>query len=804
MNIQEKIELYNSFRQEWPISRLYTMTLDEYSKIGDKHTFTYWLESRLDQLGSIWGGSSFKFGIFNRNEQTPKRKDTGACYSDKYAWNSKYGSNESQAFDQIRSIIIKVAESANRGDLKAIEEADLGHAYKWKIAFHYQSDIANPIIAHFFKRELLFNICPELNHKASTTLFQAKILEKRKVGEDVFSFCERIYNTPSIKYWLYAPGENANMWPTFYNNHVMGLGWDIGDLKQYKTASEIKEAIKKTYNKTNNPTNDTKANWEFCNEMNIGDIVIAKQGRNSILGWGVITSDYYYDSSKYPEYPSLRNVKWIDTETKSHDEMGSIVLKTLTNITPYANYVDKMKKLLGIDTDNNNAPVDMKQIKLLKQKKQIILQGAPGTGKTYKTAELAVALCDGVDTLSMNREKIMERYRELYDEGRVSFTTFHQSMDYEEFVEGIKPIVNFEKQTEYIISKGIFKDISQKALLENIKLTPNCYTELEFEDNYELLISAIKTGKITEFQQKSTSTPIEVINISKNKNIIFRHKGCNKQYIISKERLTKLYDHYKTPDAFYQIKNINNEFRDIIGGCNCSGYWAILNYLFSHNSSVQSFDIDIKNLKEDEQENLIQRFISDIKKDRVERTNNQIRPYLLIIDEINRGNISKIFGELITLLEADKRIGEENELTVTLPYSQETFGVPSNLYIIGTMNTADRSVGYIDYAIRRRFAFITLKADRNVIESYYTDNDLKQKALAYFDQADALMKVSSEYEKDDLMIGHSYFLAKSEEELQNKMVYEVRPLLLEYFNDGLLAFRKDDEEYKAIKNFGEA
>ena len=179
-------------------------------------------------------------------------------------------------------------------------------------------------------------------------------------------------------------------------------------------------------------------------------------------------------------------------------------------------------------------------------------------------------------------------------------------------------------------------------------------------------------------------------------------------------------------------------------------------------------------------------------------------PFLLIIDEINRGNISKIFGELITLLEADKRIGEENELTVTLPYSQETFGVPSNLYIIGTMNTADRSVGYIDYAIRRRFAFITLKADRNVIENYYTDNDLKQKALAYFDQADALMKVSSEYEKDDLMIGHSYFLAKSEEELQNKMVYEVRPLLLEYFNDGLLAFRKDDEEYKAIKNFGEA
>lgn len=754
------------------------MTLDEYSKIGDKHTFTYWLESRLDQLGSIWGGSSFKFGIFNRNEQTPKRRDTGACYSDKYAWNSKYGSNESQAFDQIKSIIIKVAESANRGDLKAIEEADLGHAYKWKIAFHYQSDITNPIIAHFFKRELLFNICPELNHKASTTLFQTKILEKRKVGEDVFSFCERIYNTPSIKYWLYAPGENANMWPTFYNNHVMGLGWDIGDLKQYKTASEIKEVIKKTYNKTNNPTNDTKANWEFCNEMNIGDIVIAKQGRNSILGWGVITSDYYYDSNKYPEYPSLRNVKWINTETKSHDEMGSIVLKTLTNITPYTIYVDKMKKLLGIDTNNNNAPVDMKQIKLLKQKKQIILQGAPGTGKTYKTAELAVALCDDVDTTSMDRKNIIERYHELYDEGRIGFVTFHQSTDYEEFVEGIKPSLS-NRNISYKICDGIFKRIVKKSFCyfsEYDTITSVTSADNWFNELYDNLLEQIKKyGEISLADNKNTypyfiesingEDSIQVRIPSKNLHIKKMHLQALWNNGVTLENIDDKMKQYNKPPHTYEL----------------TYYKPVLYQMLKKNQPIKKTT-----------NNILQKPL----------INNQ--PYLLIIDEINRGNISKIFGELITLLEADKRIGEENELTVTLPYSQETFGVPSNLYIIGTMNTADRSVGYIDYAIRRRFAFITLKADRNVIENYYTDNDLKQKALAYFDQADALMKVSSEYEKDDLMIGHSYFLAKSEEELQNKMVYEVRPLLLEYFNDGLLAFRKDDEEYKAIKNFGEA
>lgn len=794
MNIQEKIELYNSFRQEWPISRLYTMRLDEYSKIGDKHTFTYWLESRLDQLGSIWGGSSFKFGIFNRNEQTPKRKDIGACYSDKYAWSSKYGNNESQAFDQIKSIIIKIAESAYRGDLKAIEEADLGHAYKWKIAFHYQSDIAHPIIAHFFKRELLFNICPELNHKTSTTLFQAKILEKRKMGEDIFSFCERIYNTPSVKYWLYAPGENANMWPTFYNNHVMGLGWDIGDLQQYKTTSEIKEAIKKTYNKANNPTNDTKANWEFCNEMNIGDIVIAKQGRNSILGWGVITSDYYYDPNKYSEYPSLRNVKWINAETKSHDDMGLIVLKTLTNITPYTNYVDKMKKLLGIDTDNNNVPADMKQIKLLKQKKQIILQGAPGTGKTYTTTELAVALCDNVDTTFMSRKDIIERYNDLYDGGRIGFVTFHQSTDYEEFVEGIKPCMTANGIT-YKISDGIFKKMAAIASVtkhDAVNNIPKYLGSEDYDSIYTSILNDIKAGKITALESTRHGTfPVHC----DGDDII-----CNSKTVKRRSHLRTLFDYF-----------INKEHRYDIKGLGKDDYFKLIEQLTNGRTRTLDYNyyqgilrVMLQRAKEATIEIGKQSTASPVE---VEDNNDNIvpnQPYLLIIDEINRGNISKIFGELITLLEADKRIGEENELTVTLPYSQETFGVPSNLYIIGTMNTADRSVGYIDYAIRRRFAFITLKADRNVIENYYTDNDLKQKALAYFDQVDALMKVSSEYEKDDLMIGHSYFLAKDEEELQNKMVYEVRPLLLEYFNDGLLAFRKDDEEYKVIKSFGEA
>ena len=167
--------------------------------------------------------------------------------------------------------------------------------------------------------------------------------------------------------------------------------------------------------------------------------------------------------------------------------------------------------------------------------------------------------------------------------------------------------------------------------------------------------------------------------------------------------------------------------------------------------------------------------------------------YILIIDEINRGNISKIFGELITLLEADKRLDASHPITLQLPYSKEKFAVPPNMYIIGTMNTTDRSTGSIDYALRRRFAFITLKSDKHAIEDFYDNNIsnknniLKNKALEMFNKIETFIKEhKSELDFDDLMPGHSYFMATTEEELQQKIEYEVEPLLQEYYKDGLL------------------
>jgi 5-methylcytosine-specific restriction protein B len=180
---------------------------------------------------------------------------------------------------------------------------------------------------------------------------------------------------------------------------------------------------------------------------------------------------------------------------------------------------------------------------------------------------------------------------------------------------------------------------------------------------------------------------------------------------------------------------------------------------------------------------------------------NKNKDFVLIIDEINRGNVSKIFGELITLLETDKRGGMEEEVKAKLTYSpQIDFSVPKNLYIIGTMNTADRSLGQIDYALRRRFAFYTLQASKKELEGFYKDKEdkVKEQALNYFQKIKNFLDkpgvVNDDLDADDIMIGHSYFMARTIEELEFKRDYEIRPLLDEYRKDGIINAKKGDIE----------
>ena len=379
--------------------------------------------------------------------------------------------------------------------------------------------------------------------------------------------------------------------------------------------------------------------------------------------------------------------------------------------------------------------------KLLKSKKNVILQGAPGTGKTYATAALALSVLGVTDVDFNDHVAVMRKYEELRGQKRIFFTTFHQSMDYEDFVEGIKPKVE-GGQVGYSVEDGMFKNVCA--------------------------------------------------SVSKGSDI----EGCIDKFIQS----IKGYEHKK-------------EIPTVSGRSNLYVWWNEGNTTISTRSVFSNMTLDerrtpsplnIENVKSqalgDEPDphhpQYAQAFINAVKAEYRDELQERARPVVLIIDEINRGNVARIFGELISLLEADKRSNAGHPLTVMLPYSKAEFSVPGEVYIIGTMNTTDRSAGTLDYAVRRRFAFVTLRSDREAVRRWYAESALGDKAVAVFDDVLKFIKEhnAGDLDIEDLMVGHSYFMAPDEAGLKLKIEYEVLPLIREYAKDGLLAVTSDELE----------
>ena len=441
---------------------------------------------------------------------------------------------------------------------------------------------------------------------------------------------------------------------------------------------------------------------------------------------------------------------------------------------------------------------------LLKNKLNVILQGAPGTGKTYTTASLALSICDE-DINYNDRDAVMKRYKELRDEGRIGFCTFHQSMDYEDFIEGIKPKTENGIVT-YDIEDGIFKRIcdeardiisvkkSDKIDFSNtrvFKMSLGDINEAEEVFSYCLENNVIALGwgedkdfsnctKREDFKALDSTwgaTAVEIFKTWMQKGDIVlisdRLKG-----IKAIARIVGDYEYNNsTPLRMCQFRKVEWLY---------NGEVITTNKFYGKRLSQQSiygFYDSNKIGKPDFNGNLNVDFLNEIITGNVNQ--EETKPYVLIIDEINRGNVSKIFGELITLVETDKRLGNpKTELTVELPYSKETFGIPKNLYIIGTMNTTDRSTGTLDYAVRRRFAFVTLGADETVLE----ENKACKEAKALFKDVKAFIENNKLEDIDigDLMVGHSYFMTDRPEILKQKIKYEVIPLLKEYIKDGIL------------------
>ena len=541
------------------------------------------------------------------------------------------------------------------------------------------------------------------------------------------------------RYWLYAPGQNSEHWEEFYNEGIMALGWDdLGDLKQYETKAEIVLKLQELNETKMSKKNDATANYEFINGIAVGDIVIVKKGRGAILGYGEIESEYFYDDNR-PEMKSCRRVNWIKKGFWETDH--SLALKTLTDITNYnsddENYEFYYEKLMGLMTGEIIKKPKMKKIELPINQ---ILYGPPGTGKTYNTINKALEIIDP-EFLELNKDKrseLIKRFNELKTKGQIVFSTFHQSMSYEDFVEGIKP-VSVNDQVNYKIEKGIFKRISIES--EKYSLTSSDDSidkKIDFENRFDYL-----KNMLDEEDEKGLEIPM-----------------TKKQYYIT------------------GIDDSHIKFRKASGGTSHDLVISVLRDIYLGKRKYNQAGLGIYYYP----------LIEALK--RVKPTADfkiaevQNKEFVLIIDVINRGNVSQIFGELITLIEEDKRLGQENELKVTLPYSKEEFGVPANLHIIGTMNTADRSVEALDTALRRRFSFIEMVPKPELIR---TEGSLKAKngILDEIDLVAVLHIINKRIEKildRDHMIGHSYFLkVKNLKGLKGTFQNSIIPLLQEYF-----------------------
>lgn len=469
-----------------------------------------------------------------------------------------------------------------------------------------------------------------LTEKGKNTVMTNELVKKiyKEVGNRSTTKNKENSGTLSKKnnYWIYSPGVGASKWDEFYQQGIMGIGWEkLGDLNQYANQDAISQKMREL-GKIENPINDSLAVWEFAKVIQKGDIVFAKNGMLEIIGRGIVESEYEFDSDR-DEYKHIRKIIWTNKGVWSHPD-GKAPVKTLTKLEKNTNSIRLLEELFkGEDKSEEEtalvtysrkdflAEVFMEDteydrlVRLIETKKNVILQGPPGVGKTFASKRLAYSI--------MGKK----------DEKRVMMVQFHQNYSYEDFIMGFRP------------------------------------SKESFELNY---------GPFYEFCQTAKD-----------------HTG---------------------------------------------------------------------------------------------------QKYFFIIDEINRGNLSKIFGELLMLIENDKR-GEK----LRLLYENELFSVPPNVHLIGLMNTADRSLALIDYALRRRFAFYEMKPAfdsdgfKKIIEEH---NDTKFPKLinAVKDLNDAISK--DENLGEGFSIGHSYFCPdddigadKINVWLKSVVEFELLPLLNEYWFD---------------------
>ena len=631
-------------------------------------------------------------------------------------------------------LLPKVRQALNRTNINAQQDERTISVY---LAFRF------PEKYMLYKADYYKNFCEQLNikiRKAGERFLHLQELANQIIQEGLLDD-ENFINTYRKFYqkqdWedKYLMIQNV-LYVVFRDFKETDLVSLLKDFNR-KDLEEYYEFLNKIIERFDLQQNDQRLVFNFRDKkfivFTIGQRYIwrVRNSKSSELTFGAISTDVFTEN--HSNFEGNPTAYWNGTNTISEIinyqiKVFEAIEKELkrTQISGYSKHNKKDLEKMAFDIDFRNEILSQMEYQTttekimgnLKSDKKTplnqILFGAPGTGKTYNTKRIAVEIINGKK--SRSREEINSEYENLVNSKQIVFTTFHQSLSYEDFIEGIKPETTNGNVT-YEVKEGIFKGLCQNANPKNT---------VSFENAYKKLQQKLAENEIIEL--KTPTDKSFSIALNKNGNLsLFTGSKREKQGVLTKEKL---------------LQQLNG--KEVFIGW--EGYFkGVVNHLKSE---------------------------FNFNPETTENTKN----YVLIIDEINRGNVSAIFGELITLLEEDKRKGNKEQTEVILPYSNDKFSVPNNVYIIGTMNTADRSVEALDTALRRRFSFVEMQPSPEVLlDSEYQDVDLKQLLESMNQRIEVLID-------KDHQIGHSYFIGiKNLDDLKLVFKDKIIPLLEEYF-----------------------
>lgn len=649
---------------------------------------------------------------------------------------------------------------------------------------------------------------------------------------------------PKIRYWIYASGKNAEMWDSFYKDQIIALGWDdLGDLSNYEDKDEIASKLREIEKTNSSKKNDSNANWQFANVMRVGDFVFVKNGREELVGFGKVISDYYYDDS-VEYYKSRRKMQWIKKGIWPVDH--TLVIKTLTDITDYKSDIDGIKyyyeRLLKLI--EMNPKLDASQIEELfrnwlyenrpSTSAGQYLSGVRSVSREAKEKKIIPgSLFEIYDTTKL--ESVFQECKQsgifstnnLWQSATQRYIDFCHELDTNNLIVEVDQTNLLVKNSPNLILYGppgtgktfelqnkFFKKYTREKTTETKdQFLLRKISDLSWWEVIALALLELKESKVPGISYH----PLVVLrnSVSSNKNLSAILWGQLQAHTIDECKFVNFTNRQdpkiftKTGESVWSIANDKLddilELQDLakeIENFNPTAAIIQKNYkmiTFHQNFSYEDFIEGIKPEMEIDQSSLVYKIekgvfynacssavqlagyksIAECMLDTKENRKSKLESapkYALFIDEINRANVSSVFGELITLIEDDKRLGAENEiLDIILPYSKALFGVPLNLHLIGTMNTADRSVEALDTALRRRFSFEEMMPDSNSLTN----------TIAGFSLKNILDTINNRVEflhDRDHTIGHSYFInVENENDLALVFKNKLIPLLQEYF-----------------------